>query len=58
MDEIKASLIQLINLVQRGQFNVDVQGAQQITAIITRATRAANLCDDIVVLEDNNDTED
>lgn len=54
MDEIKASLIQLINLVQRGRFDVDVQGAQQITAIITRATRAVELCDK----EDNNDDSD
>ena len=41
-DDVLGCISSLLALVKRGRFDVDVNGANQITAIITRAEKVGN----------------
>ena len=56
LNDVREALVGLVNLAQRGRYDVDVAGAQQVTAIITRAVKAVESIDQYN-LENNNEDE-
>lgn len=56
-NEIVQAVAALIQIASKGRFDVDFQGAQQLTAIVTRANAAAKAVQDNDIQEDENGPE-